>query len=220
MMFWVDICGTGLGGYMKENPDNNISDRRVRKTKKQLRLALTSLLAQKGIGEITVREITDLSDINRSTFYNHYRDVYDMLEQVEKQAIWDLEEIMAVHGPLALRDRDFSRLLAALGGYLDDYRDMRVLMGRFGDPEHMERIKGILRSFLHEWYVSVFGGKNARDSFYMYHQEFVIAGSIGMIDLWLGGKVAGDPGLFAEIWFQILSKVMMPSSAPEDSSQD
>lgn len=59
-------------------------DRRVRKTKRQLRQALTQLLQQKPIKDITVREIADLVDINRGTFYLHYKDVYDMLEQIEK----------------------------------------------------------------------------------------------------------------------------------------
>lgn len=40
-------------------------DRRVRKTKRQLRLALTKLLQEKPIKDITVREIADMIDINR-----------------------------------------------------------------------------------------------------------------------------------------------------------
>ena len=43
-------------------------DRRVRKTKRQLRLALTKLLQEKPIKDITVREIADMVDINRGTF--------------------------------------------------------------------------------------------------------------------------------------------------------
>ena len=60
-------------------------DRRVRKTKRQLRLALTKLLQETPIKDITVREIADMVDINRGTFYLHNKDVYDMLEQVEAE---------------------------------------------------------------------------------------------------------------------------------------
>ena len=49
------------------------TDRRVRKTKKQLRMALTTLMMEKSVGEITVREIAELADVNRGTFYAHYK---------------------------------------------------------------------------------------------------------------------------------------------------
>lgn len=52
-------------------------DRRVRKTKKQLRECLTRLLKEKKVQDITVRELTDMADLNRGTFYLHYRDVFD-----------------------------------------------------------------------------------------------------------------------------------------------
>ena len=43
-------------------------DRRVRRTKKLLTQALTQLLQEKQINEITVKELTDLADMNRGTF--------------------------------------------------------------------------------------------------------------------------------------------------------
>ena len=58
----------------------NPKDRRVRKTKTQLENGLAGLLREKAINEITVTELTERVDINRSTFYLHYRDIYDMME--------------------------------------------------------------------------------------------------------------------------------------------
>ena len=54
----------------------NPKDRRVRKTKTQLENGLAGLLREKAINEITVTELTERVDINRSTFYLHYRDIY------------------------------------------------------------------------------------------------------------------------------------------------
>ena len=48
------------------------TDRRIRKTKAQLRAGLAKLMKEKNINEITVRELVDEADINRSTFYLHY----------------------------------------------------------------------------------------------------------------------------------------------------
>ena len=66
-------------------------DRRVRRTKKLLTQALTELLQKKQINEITVKELTDLADMNRGTFYLYYRDIFDMLEKIEAELFQKLD---------------------------------------------------------------------------------------------------------------------------------
>ena len=44
-------------------------DRRVRKTRLKLNESLMILIKDKNINQITVKELTDLADINRKTFY-------------------------------------------------------------------------------------------------------------------------------------------------------
>lgn len=46
-------------------------DRRVRKTKRQLRQALMDLMSEKPSKSISVRELAERADINRGTFYIH-----------------------------------------------------------------------------------------------------------------------------------------------------
>ena len=65
--------------------EEKVVDRRVRKTKRQLRLALMKLMADKSIKDISVRELAAIADINRGTFYIHYKDVYDLLSSLEDE---------------------------------------------------------------------------------------------------------------------------------------
>ena len=60
-------------------------DRRVRRTRALLRQGLAQLMGAKSVNEVTVTELVDLVDINRSTFYLHYRDIPHMLECVEQE---------------------------------------------------------------------------------------------------------------------------------------
>ena len=69
-------------------------DRRVRKTKAQLREGLARLMQQKSIKEISVKELVDEVDINRSTFYLHYTDIYQMLQKIEEDAMQNITEVM------------------------------------------------------------------------------------------------------------------------------
>ena len=92
--------------------ENKKMDRRVRKTRMQLRAGLTQLMREKPIKDITVRELAQLVDINRCTFYLHYRDIYDMVEQVEQEVFDEFEEIVSSYSPEDLEARPLSLLLA------------------------------------------------------------------------------------------------------------
>ena len=72
-------------------------DRRVRKTRAQLRAGLARLMQQKNIKEITVKELVDEIDINRSTFYLHYTDIYQMLQRIEGELMEDILEAIKEH---------------------------------------------------------------------------------------------------------------------------
>lgn len=58
-------------------------ERRVRRTRAMILNGFIQLMQQKPVKDISVRELADLVDINRSTFYLHYTDIYDLLEQTE-----------------------------------------------------------------------------------------------------------------------------------------
>jgi AcrR family transcriptional regulator len=62
-------------------------DRRVVRSKRMLREALVSLMAEKGYDAVTVLEIAERADLNRATFYLHYSDKEDLLQQ-------SLEEVL------------------------------------------------------------------------------------------------------------------------------
>ena len=68
-------------------------DRRVVKTRKEIRNALLSLMEEKDFEIITVLDITKRANINRGTFYLHYVDKYDMLEKYEQELFEKIEHV-------------------------------------------------------------------------------------------------------------------------------
>lgn len=63
------------------------TDQRVIKTKRAIHTAMTQLIAEKSIDEITVKEIVDLADINRKTFYNYYTGIYQLIDEIENDIV-------------------------------------------------------------------------------------------------------------------------------------
>lgn len=62
-------------------------DLRVQRTRRSIINAFIELRAKKPLEKITVKELSDLAFINKATFYTHYKDIYDLAEQLENEAI-------------------------------------------------------------------------------------------------------------------------------------
>lgn len=68
-------------------------DKRITRTRAAIFDALIALIEQKGFDALSVKDITIRANINRSTFYLHFRDKVDVLEQIEASIIQDFEKI-------------------------------------------------------------------------------------------------------------------------------
>ena len=117
-------------------------DRRVRKTKAQLRAGLARLMQKKSIKEITVKELVDEVDINRSTFYLHYSDIYQMLESIENELMDEIAQVIEEH-PLDLVQNGSSYpMIEHIFTILDNNKDICIaLLGSKGDMKFEHRME-------------------------------------------------------------------------------
>ena len=74
-------------------------DRRVVKTKRAIYSAFAELLSERALDDITIREIVEIADINRKTFYNYYSGIHALLDEIENSIVQTFED--------ALGDTDF-----------------------------------------------------------------------------------------------------------------
>ncbi len=80
------------------NTEDNHVDLRVRRTRKLLWEALLDLIMEKDFETINIKELCDRAMVHRTTFYSHYQDKYDLLDQGmqamynEMTALWPSPE--------------------------------------------------------------------------------------------------------------------------------
>ena len=70
-------------------------DVRARYTRKIIKESFYTLLREKPVEKITVRELCEKAEINRSTFYKHYLDCYDLLDKIEEEALERFDALLA-----------------------------------------------------------------------------------------------------------------------------
>lgn len=72
----------------------NNTDLRILKTRKNIKTAFINLLLEKEFKDITIQNIIDEALIGRSTFYDHYFDKYDLLNQLVNEVLVDFKDII------------------------------------------------------------------------------------------------------------------------------
>ncbi|MDR2586874.1 MAG: TetR/AcrR family transcriptional regulator [Coriobacteriales bacterium] len=174
-------------------------DRRVTYTKMALRDALVELMREKHISGITVKSICALADVNRSTFYLHYRDQYDLLHQIEYEVLetlqarlqdrQDAQDTRPVTLKVMTEILEYARENAALARVLlsencdfafqQDIMELAEILALWMDPSYNERVRD---------YVTVYG----------------ISGCIAIAERWLKDGTIEQPEEIAQLILQVL----------------
>jgi len=155
-------------------------DRRVRKTKKLLMQSLTKLLAEKKVNKITVTELTDLADLNRSTFYLYYKDIFDMLDQIEYELVRDFNKACDEFSSHEITYDNMLSFLTFLFEFVNDNADIfKILIGSNEDYSFIEKFKKTIRKH-HPSLENVLSEKSLH-----YFRPYIISVCIGVMQQWL-----------------------------------
>ena len=179
-------------------------DRRVRRTKKMLTQALTKLMNQKQLNEITVKELAELADMNRGTFYLYYKDIYDMLAKIENSMFTALYEIMNQHEQAGALT-DLRDMLRKVFEFISENREMcGVLLSENGDMSFLHRLNDLLR----ERCRAIWNARNIpdKDAEYDYYYSFAVFGCAGLIRAWLLNNCAEPPEYMAALSDKMLTR--------------
>ena len=176
------------------------TDRRVRRTRALLQQSLIQLMAEKEIRNITIKELTDLADITRGTFYLHYRDIYDILRSMEYEMFVEFNEILNRSLSLDKKESTPEAILTDIFSLLERRRDMaRVMMGPHGDLAFVNHLKNLMKERIYQ----VLAQKKTSCA-YDYAEAFAVSGCIGVVETWLYHPSPLPPQEIAKICCEML----------------
>lgn len=173
------------------------------KTKTRLRETFWELYQEKPIEKISVREVTEKAHYNRSTFYEYYTDIYAVLEEIESELF---EGLFGNKNQLIL---DYSISLDELiyevaQNYKRHQKYLRILLGKNGDPQFLDKIKEHLKTLLRPLICSanIIEPQNLN-----YFLEYITNGIIGMLMYWQ----QKDRKLSIEDFLQTCKAIIIPN---------
>lgn len=174
-------------------------DRRVKYTMKSLKDALIELLQTEHISKISVKSLCELADVNRSTFYAHFKDQYDLLQHIETEILDNIRNY--------LRDADYNeatpisfQVLNRILEHIYNNTDVfRAFLSYNSDPDITEEIMKMTEIVPRQPYEDL--DERTRD----YLMSYSITGCISILQKWLFDGTPETPARMSEIIFQALN---------------
>lgn len=162
-------------------------DRRVKYTTSALKESLIRLLHTHPISKISVKQLCQEADVNRSTFYAHFSDPYEVLRGIEQGVIADFNTYINQSAPHNQPESAVS-LLKQLLDYASERADLfQVLLSDSGDTEFQKDLMSIVQE---QMLANLQNSRQISQRVSEYVQGFVIAGALKILQKWLqDGKI-------------------------------
>ncbi|MDR2109518.1 MAG: TetR/AcrR family transcriptional regulator [Coriobacteriales bacterium] len=188
-----------------------VPDRRTLRTKRALREAFAQLVEERGLSGFSVSELSERADLNRGTFYAHFRDRDDLLRCYEDEIVADLLLFENRLRQVKLRELLAARLSgkppAVAVELFDVLREhgvlLRALLGERGDAAFQTRIRdgvcaNLVRVVLHSKY------RDRPTPLTEYYIAYYASGALGLIQRWLERGMAEPSEQIARILLTVL----------------
>lgn len=158
---------------MKKQPEQTNA------TRQKLIDAFWSIYKIKDLNKIAIGEITKTAEFNRSTFYEYFLDIYDILLQIEDELLENIKTDMEITFSNGFPNsiQEFSLLCSRVFRKYDDR--LFLLMGSSGDPKFKVKLQNIFLNIFKN-----IAGIYDKIPNYDYVIAFIYSAMIGMMEQW------------------------------------
>lgn len=183
---------------------NTKNNQRTRLSKMLFKNALMDLLKEKGsINKVSVRELCDRAELNRSTFYAHYQGPNDLLIEIETELLDATEEHLKKIG--AENEIGAHKYILSFLQYIrQNDKPFRALLIDSTDPEFRSR-------FMQQSIIQFV--KNLRivlpKELEQYIFSYILNGSTGIIIQWIRSDYAADENEIVNLLFSINNSALV-----------
>jgi len=158
-------------------------NRKIRYTKMVIRDSLMELMKTKSILSVSIKDICELADISRSTFYSHFKDQYDLLRQIEEDTLAYFEDLLNRYKDKYSKKETAQMVDEMLTYIANNSNSIQVLLSENGDIDFQKKL--FQHFTFHNLVKKYFSEKQQDDETKTYYSVFLIHGYIGLIQHWL-----------------------------------
>ena len=180
---------------------NTKKNHQYQETHLKIQKALTQLLLGKELPHISVLQICDLAKINPSTFYVHYKDIYDLSEQLERQIQLEHKELFDNAGIGTGRFLELKGLILLLK-YIQQNRDFSLTHFKSNNKNATKIMFDEIWKYQNDFHIWDFGPEDKNEIQYLFYLFF--SGYLSVVQLWLENDCKEAPEEMAALIYKQL----------------
>ncbi|MDR0423966.1 MAG: TetR family transcriptional regulator C-terminal domain-containing protein, partial [Clostridiales Family XIII bacterium] len=130
-------------------------------------------------------ELADKADVHRATFYSHYKDIYDLYEQLENAVVDELSAMISKNPPST-----YEELFKIIIDYVyDNAQTCRMLFNGNGNRDFYNRVSGSLEEiYIADWLRET--GQNEAAEEWRFFAKYHIQGCLAIVNRWADADYA------------------------------
>lgn len=164
-----------------------------------LKTALIELMNEKPFSKITIKDICEQADLNRTTFYLHYNDQFELLSDIESEVQQKTIEYLSNARP----SPDAKHMIEVFLSYIRNQADLfRILLLDSDSENFRERF---IRNSLENFKVNI--PLSCPEDEEPYLLSFLLQGSINMITEWIRRGFDIDPSKLADLIYRTCNRI-------------
>ncbi|CEN28301.1 MULTISPECIES: TetR/AcrR family transcriptional regulator [Pseudolactococcus] len=167
-------------------------DLRVKRTNKLITQAFIKLLGSKTFDKITINDISDEAMINRATFYSHFKDKFDLFENIIDKFLGDFADVLDTENLVEENAINVKKIEGALTKFYDFVNENPDLAKIFITHSNKEILSKRLLMILSERYSEIFDSLDVRNEDLKIPTDFVVSYItsifIGTVNWWIEQK--------------------------------
>ncbi len=180
---------------------NKKEDRRIKKTKQLLKQGLIDIMFEKDIKNITIKELVEKVDINRSTFYLHYSDIYELLAELENNLMDEIWQVFDSYKNIDKLEESYAFILTLYKTF-DNNRDLcKAIMSSQNNSTFIQQMEESIEREIRIKLEELLGDDYAipKNSYIFYR-----CGCVGLIKSWITNDLPETPEEMARETYHIV----------------
>lgn len=175
-----------------------MTDIRITKTRRAIEKAMSDLLKEKTFDQITTTELVKRAGISRSSFYTHYQDKYEMIDQYQSVFFNKVETIFDQNG------HDFHKAIYEIFDFLATESVLSALLSENGTREIHIFLRSKLKTLLNNIIPPHLGRKKMDPVRLDYQTAYAAHAVFGMVQLWIKRGKQESPREITDILISII----------------
>lgn len=182
----------------------------VKKTKKAFETSLATLAKTQPMNKITVKKLCEHAELSRNAFYFHYKDINNLISDIENDVLSDAEAIIA-----ELEKTGFPKnVYLTIDALIDQFEQRRdtviMLLDTSFSTSFTYRISKIFSEYNYKYYKSFHpnSSKVSYDFFYM----FISSGFYGTLKYWLENPEEMSKASLKGLTYVLIKRLLVPTN--------